>query len=869
MSILGEAQVRVGADMTTFSRDVTSGINKTAGSLSGLGGTIAKGLAIGTAAIAGLGAAAFANTERVGKMADSLFDLSAVTGASTDQLQEWRFVAAKTGQDTDFFGNAVKQLNRTMTQIENGTGKASDALGRLGVSVRDSNGAMKSSAQITNDAIVALSGLSDKSLRAQLATDIFSRKANELIPVLDEGAAGLEAMKQQAHGLGGVLSEDSLKAADHFRESLAVLHTQVTGVGNAVGANLAPVLDSIVQFVSSSVLPTVIKVSDAFGTWWTKMQDGPGIIANIKDSLGNMLNGDTITKVMGGIQSAIQTGVEGAAKWIDGGGLQSLVESFLSGKASFLKAGLDLIIALIGGIAQMLPSVIQFVVGDLLPAVVNTIVTAAPLILNAAIQLFTALVAGIATMIPILIPAAVTAALTIVTGIISVIPALIEAGVTAVLALVTGIVQTIPLVITAVTSALPGVLVAIIAILPKIITAGIQLIVGLVTGISQAIPLIVDALLAYWPVLVDTILGLITGLIPMVLDILPGLVDSIVTLIPMLILALADAIPKLIDGGIQLVLGLLTGIVSALPQILTAVIGAIPKIVTALINLIPQLIGAAIQLVLGLVTGIVRAIPQLVVAVVQAIPQIVMALIGAIPQLLAAGGQIIGGLWDGLVAAWPAIQAWFVALPGKVIGFLLTARTWLLEKGKDIIGGIIGGIVEKYVDVQTWFWSLPGKLLDVVKGAGSWLLDAGKNIIGGLWDGMKDNWNKVTSWVSGIGSWIKDHKGPKSYDLGLLVPAGNWIMEGLSAGLVAGLPGLKSTLNDITKNISLSPTLSPPAAGGTVTGTPGTASQGAAIGNISITVNVSGVASDYDAERAGRMAAQAALKELSAKARLR
>ncbi|MBE3130032.1 MAG: phage tail tape measure protein, partial [Acidobacteria bacterium] len=326
MSILGEAQVRVGADTSTFDGDVTSGLKRTAGGLSGIGSTIATGLAVGATAMAGLGAAAFANTARVGEMADSLLDLKAVTGASTDQLQEWRFVAASTGQKTDFFGDSVKQLNRTMTQLEDGTGKGSDALSRLGVSVRDSAGNMKSSAQITNDAIIALSGMTDVSLRAQLATDIFSRKANELIPVLDEGAAGLEAMKLQAHDLGGVLSEDALAAADHFRQSLAVLHTQVTGVGNAVGANLAPVLDSVVQFISNKVLPVVIDLSERFGAWWTKMQDGPGIMANIKDALGNMLSGDMITKVMGGIQSAMQTGIEAAATWIRSGGLTSLVE---------------------------------------------------------------------------------------------------------------------------------------------------------------------------------------------------------------------------------------------------------------------------------------------------------------------------------------------------------------------------------------------------------------------------------------------------------------------------------------------------------------------------------------------------------------
>jgi len=34
-----------------------------------------------------------------------------------------------------------------------------------------------------------------------------------------------------------------------------------------------------------------------------------------------------------------------------------------------------------------------------------------------------------------------------------------------------------------------------------------------------------------------------------------------------------------------------------------------------------------------------------------------------------------------------------------------------------------------------------------------------------------------------MGSWIASHKGPKEYDLKLLVPNGGWIMQGLMNGL--------------------------------------------------------------------------------------
>lgn len=55
--------------------------------------------------------------------------------------------------------------------------------------------------------------------------------------------------------------------------------------------------------------------------------------------------------------------------------------------------------------------------------------------------------------------------------------------------------------------------------------------------------------------------------------------------------------------------------------------------------------------------------------------------------------------------------------------------------------------------------------------------------------------------MSGIGSWIAEHKGPKAYDLKLLVPNGQWIMQGLGEGLQKGLPSVQGILSDVTDSI--------------------------------------------------------------------
>ena len=80
---------------------------------------------------------------------------------------------------------------------------------------------------------------------------------------------------------------------------------------------------------------------------------------------------------------------------------------------------------------------------------------------------------------------------------------------------------------------------------------------------------------------------------------------------------------------------------------------------------------------------------------------------------------------------------------------------------------------------------IPNKIVSALGDLGSLLYDAGSQIISGLLAGLKGKFNEVKDWVGGVGTWIADHKGPKAYDLQLLVPNGSWIMQGLSEGLEA------------------------------------------------------------------------------------
>lgn len=195
---------------------------------------------------AGIIAGATALVKKSLETADGFVKLSQKTGVSVETLSAYAHGASLAGIETEALGVALGKLAKLAVNAASGGVEAQQTFQDLGIKFRDQQGNLRPLDDLLGDVAERFSKMADGARKSALAQELFGKSGAQLIPLLNQGRAGLKEITKEAERLGLVVDTKTALAIEAFNDNLTRLRGTVQGFANREMAALLPMLSEFV-----------------------------------------------------------------------------------------------------------------------------------------------------------------------------------------------------------------------------------------------------------------------------------------------------------------------------------------------------------------------------------------------------------------------------------------------------------------------------------------------------------------------------------------------------------------------------------------------------------------------------------------------
>lgn len=318
--------------------------------------------AVGGGIVGGL----MAMTKQAATYGDEIAKASKKTGMATEDISRLRYAAERSGVGFGGLESALARMARSASEAAGGAEMYSEAYDRLGVSVTDANGELKGGEQLFREVAEGLKNVDNATERAALAQEIFGRSGAQLLPLLNEGEAGIKKLGDRAEELGMVLSGKAAQDSERFNDALEDLKDTGTTIAMTLGQTLMPTIAEIAE-----------KVSEAVGRWREWSEAHPTLNALvIKGALALGLFMTFVGPLLVALPTVLNLLVwlQGASGFAGLAGAASSATPVLAGvgttiTGTILPALSGLATTIMGGVTTALSGIASLVTGTVIPAV--------------------------------------------------------------------------------------------------------------------------------------------------------------------------------------------------------------------------------------------------------------------------------------------------------------------------------------------------------------------------------------------------------------------------------------------------------------------------------------------------------------------
>lgn len=220
-------------------------------------GTFNDNLASSIGLLAGLGAALaasaggfFAWASSVLESIDPLTDLSAETGVAVESIQTLGYAAEMSGSSSEAMNASFREVTKRLGEfVQTGGGPAKEIIEKLGLSMKDASGKVKTADVVITDLMKSMKGMSnaekmnvlDKMGIDQSMLQTLSLSSEELAELVGQASAF------------GVVTKEQAESASAFMDSMGRLGFAMKAIQNVVAVGFAPamtgLIDKFVDFI--------------------------------------------------------------------------------------------------------------------------------------------------------------------------------------------------------------------------------------------------------------------------------------------------------------------------------------------------------------------------------------------------------------------------------------------------------------------------------------------------------------------------------------------------------------------------------------------------------------------------------------------
>ena len=221
-------------------------------------------------ASAAVGGSILAVGKSTADYAGDMYDMARGARIGVEAFQKLAYAGRMSGVETEKLSASLVKFDRMVAEATGGNKTYMQTFEDLGIKIKDSAGNLRQPNEIFEDVADIFHNTEDGIGKTALAVELFGKSGADLIPMLNDGKAGLKAFYAEAERLGLALSNEMIAKGDAFSDQLENIGEQVKGVKLQLGAALIPALSAATEKIS--------KVIDKITKW---VQENPELAATI------------------------------------------------------------------------------------------------------------------------------------------------------------------------------------------------------------------------------------------------------------------------------------------------------------------------------------------------------------------------------------------------------------------------------------------------------------------------------------------------------------------------------------------------------------------------------------------------------------